>query len=164
MTDTRPVLLGMNNPHGPRSEFALYPIPATSAGGRIQAMSGLSRRDYLERFDRQNVLATVEWDAKRARLEAPIIRKALAGRIVIALGAAVNSVMRGGTEHELAPPFRWTPDGAGGWIAKAPHPSGRSTFYNDPLHRELLRIFLEETLAWQPEPSPISGPSQGVLL
>ena len=80
----------------------------------------------------------------RAREVAPALREELRGRRVVLLGAPVNSVMRGGTEHELAPPFRWTPDGHGGWMAKVPHPSGLNHFFNDPFHRQLLAIFMQE--------------------
>lgn len=141
--DPRPVLLGMDNPYGADPSMALYPLPARSAGGRLMKISGLTMSAYLQLFDRRNVL-DCGWDARRARERAPTLRAELAGRTVVALGAQVNSVMRGGTPHELAPPFRWTPDGHGGWIAKVPHPSGRGTFYNDPVNQELLRIFLEE--------------------
>lgn len=161
MGDTRPVLLGMNNPYGADPAMALYPLPSRSAGGRLQAMSGLSRGDYLRLFDRRNVL-TGEWSAARAKEARAALRSELAGRHVIVLGAEVNSVMRGGTEHELAPPFRWTPDGVGGWIAKAPHPSGRSTFYNDPLSQDLLRIFLEEAL-WHTTHAPAAESHSGSL-
>ncbi len=145
MTDTRPVLLGMNNPYGSSPRMALYPHPAKSAGARLWRFSGLDRDVYLERFDRRNVL-TGEWSMARAREVAPALREELAGRRVVLLGAPVNSVMRGGTEHELAPPFRWTPDGHGGWMAKVPHPSGLNHFFNDPLHQHLLAIFMEELL------------------
>lgn len=75
------------------------------------------------------------------------------------LGAPVNSIMRGGTEHELAGPFVWTPDGHGGWIAKVPHPSGLNHFFNDPMNRALLEVFMQELVEWSrthedPEPPP----------
>lgn len=133
----------MNNPYGADPAMALYPLPARSAGGRLQQMSGLSRTEYLRVFDRRNVL-TGEWAAARAREASPALRTELQGRTVVLLGAPVNSVMRGGTEHELAPSFRWTPDGHGGWMARIPHPSGLNHFYNDPLHRTLLEIFMRE--------------------
>ena len=146
MTYTRPVLLGMNNPYGADPEMALYPLPSRSAGGRLCQFTGLSRTEYLRVFDRRNVL-TGEWSAVRAREVAPALREELRGRTVVLLGAAVNSAMRGGTEHELAPHFRWTPDGHGGWMAKAPHTSGLNQFLNDPLHQECMRIFLQELIA-----------------
>jgi hypothetical protein len=123
--------------------MALHPLPVRSAGGRLQQMSGLSRGDYLRVFDRRNVL-TGEWSGARARDAAPALREELRGRTVVLLGSPVNSVMRGGTEYELAPPFRWTPDGHGGWLARVPHPSGLNHFYNDPLHKILLEIFMQE--------------------
>ena len=143
MTDTRPVIMGMNNPYGANPEMALYPAPATSTGGRLLRFSDLDKRTYLRVFDRRNLL-TGEWTMARAREVRESTRLELLGRTVVLLGAPVNSIMRGGTEHELAPPFRWTPDGHGGWMARVPHPSGLNTFYNDTVHQTLLAIFMQE--------------------
>jgi hypothetical protein len=143
----------MNNPVSSDPEHALYPQPPGCTGHRLWQMSGLSRWDYLEIFDRRNVLPGRDWSAAAARAAQPALRAELAGRTVVLLGAPVNSVMRGGTEHELAPPFRWTPDGHGGWMAKMPHPSGRSHFYNDPLARECARVFLQELASLSSRPA-----------
>lgn len=143
-TDTRPVLLGMNNPVSTAAHHALYPSPKGCTGWRLWQMSGLSEEDYLSRFDRQNLISGRAWDLREARKIAPGLRESLLGRTVVVLGSPVNSIIRGGTPHELAPVFSWTPDGAGGWIAKVPHPSGLNPFYNDALNRELLRIFMQE--------------------
>lgn len=143
MTDTRPVLLGMNNPVSSDPRMALYPHPPGCTGARLLRFSGLDRETYMA-LDRHNVLSGRAWSMAAAREVQSDLRAALLGRTVVLLGAPVNSIMRGGTEHELAPPFAWRSDGAGGWMARVPHPSGLNTFYNDPLHRECLRIFMEE--------------------
>jgi hypothetical protein len=142
----RPVLLGMNNPVSSDPEHALYPHPSACTGARLLRFSGLDRHTYLTAFERRNVLDGQQWSARAARERAPSLREELRGRTVVLLGAPVNSVMRGGTEHELAGPFVWTPDGHDGWLAKVPHPSGLNHFFNDSLHQELLAIFMAELL------------------
>lgn len=144
----KPVLLGMNNPVSDAPEHALYPHPPTCTGARLLKFSGLERSVYLSVFDRRNVIGGRAWDGRLARERAPALREEFRGRTVVLLGAQVNSVMRGGTEHELAEPFVWTPDGHGGWMAKVPHPSGMNHFFNDLLHRELLAIFMAELVQW----------------
>lgn len=157
----KPVILGMTNPYGADPRMALYPHPSTSAGGRLLKFSGLQKATYLSAFDRRNVM-TGTWVMSEARKLQPALREELAGRTVVLLGAPVNSIMRGGTPHELAPPFRWTPDGRGGWMAKVPHPSGLNPFFNNPLHQHLLAIFLEELL--EHGGTPPDTPIQGLLL
>jgi hypothetical protein len=144
----RPVLLGMNNPVSRDPAHALYPYPSTCTGARLLRFSGLDKRTYLSVFERRNVLDGQQWSTRAARERAPSLREELRGRTVVMLGAPVNSVMRSGTEHELAGPFVWTPDGHNGWLAKVPHPSGLNQFFNDPLHRELLAIFMAELVHW----------------
>jgi hypothetical protein len=141
-----PVLLGMNNPVSSDPAHALYPYPSTCTGARLLRFSGLEKKTYLTAFERRNVLDGQQWSARAARERAPSLREELRGRTVVLLGAPVNSVMRGGTEHELAGPFVWTPDGHDGWLAKVPHPSGLNHFFNDSLHQELLAIFMAELL------------------
>jgi hypothetical protein len=147
----KPVLLGMNNPVSSDPAHALYPYPSTCTGARLLKFSGLDKQTYLSVFERRNVLSGVEWSAKRAREVAPSLREELRGRTVVLLGAPVNSVMRGGTPHELAEPFVWTPDGYGGWMAKVPHPSGLNHFFNNHLHRELLSVFMAELVHFSQE-------------
>lgn len=140
----KPVLLGMNNPVSSDPEHALYPHPSTCTGARLLRFSGLDKRTYLTAFERRNVLSGQAWSTPAARAVAPALREELRGRTVVLLGAPVNSVMRGGTPHELAGPFVWTPDGHGGWMAKVPHPSGLNHFFNSQLHRDLLAVFMAE--------------------
>lgn len=158
----KPVLLGMNNPVSSDPRHALFTSPKGCTGNRLWLMSGLEKDEYLDGFERRNVLDSKHWNLKKAREAAPALRAEFMGRTVILLGAPVNSLMRGGTPHELAPPFVWTPDGHGGWRAKVPHPSGQNLYFNDPLHRHVAGIFLQETLEWcRTHEDP--GPPAGVL-
>lgn len=160
----RPVLLGMNNPISSDPRHALFPYPPGCTGHRLLVFSGLSRSTYLESFERRNVLPGQDWSAARAREVSPGLRRELLGRRVVLLGIQVNSVVRGGSRHELAGPWRWTPDDHGGWHALVPHLSGRSHFYNDHLNRALLAIFMAELAEWSREhaadPLPGAEPFQ----
>jgi hypothetical protein len=158
----KPVLLGMNNPLSGRPDYALYPHPPGCTGHRLWKFSGLDQDVYLNEFERRNVLDGKAWSMPEARKVQARLRAEFTGRTVVILGSPVNSIMRGGTPHELAPPFSWTPDGAGGWRAKVPHPSGLNPFFNDALHKALLAVFMEELLEWsQTHEDP--GPPAGVL-
>lgn len=138
----------MNNPQSSDPRHALYPAPSGCTGHRLWKFSQLSQDVYLEAFERRNVLDGRAWSIPEARKVQAGLRAEFLGRTVVVLGAPVNSIMRGGTPHELAGPFVWTPDGAGGWMAKVPHPSGLNQFFNDPLHRELLAVFMGELVEW----------------
>ncbi len=111
----RPVLLGMNNPISDDPRHALYPHPPNCAGARLQRFSGLDKNTYLSVFDRRNVIGGQQWDAKLAKTRAPALREEFLGRHVVLLGAPVNSVMRGGTPHELAPSSGRRTGTAAGW-------------------------------------------------
>jgi len=163
----KPVLLGMNNPVSSDPAHALYPHPPSCTGARLLKFSGLEKRVYLDTFDRRNVISGREWSAKEARTLAPALREELLGRTVVLLGAPVNSIIRGGTKHELARAFVWTPDGHGGWHALVPHPSGLNHFYNEPMHQHLLSVFMQELVHWsqtQEGPATGTGPRQAELL
>jgi hypothetical protein len=135
----------MNNPLSRDPAHALFPHPPGCTGHTLWRWSGLTKQEYLDRFERRNVLPGREWDLRDAREVAPLIRESLVGRRVVLLGSPVNSLMRGGTEHELAGAFVWRPsDARGGLMAMLPHPSGRNRFYNDPLAVAAAEIFMQE--------------------
>lgn len=165
-----PVILGMNNPISSDPRHALYPHPPGCTGHRLWRFSGLDQDVYLTAFERRNVLDGRAWSMPEARKVQPRLREEFQGRTVVILGQPVNSIIRGGTPHELAPAFSWTPDGHGGWHAKVPHPSGLNHFYNDPLNQALVEVFMQELVEWaqthdDPAPSPaaISAGVQGDL-
>lgn len=62
----KPLLVGEQNPYGADPKFALYPYPENSAGGRLCfKVFGLTRHEYLARFDRVN-LCSGKWSMSRA--------------------------------------------------------------------------------------------------
>lgn len=137
------VIIGMNNPLRPRSpEYALYPAPVNCAGWRLWKMlwarTSVTEEEYVERFDRRNLLQTREWKAARARDAAVALEPELLGRRVVVLGTAVRDAFR-------LPPVLVKPVSLRGitW-RQLPHPSGRCRWYNDPKNRAVAGLLLEE--------------------
>jgi hypothetical protein len=140
----KPLLVGELNPYGADPEMALYPLPENASGGRLQRILGLSRGEYLRRFDRVN-LCTGKWDATVARMRALEIVRERDGQVVVLLGAKVA----GAFLFDYTPFIRWgrSMDSRGpGVVYILPHPSGRNPQWNEAgaqeKARELLRDFL----------------------
>lgn len=127
----RPLLLGMNNPLSEDPEYDLYPYPEGSTGWRLWKMlpEGTPRAQYLEMFDRRNLLRTREWSASAARAAAVFLLPELAGRAVVVLGTQVRSALG----FPQVKPLVWHRCAAHqfDWVA-VPHPSGRNLWYNEP--------------------------------
>lgn len=143
--DKRPVLVGMNNPVSSEPQHALFPYPPGCTGHRLLAMlqsrvPSVTRRQYLERFDRRNVVSMQRFDAKTAKQGAIKLEQEFwgSGRTVVLLGA--DTVAAFG--H---PRFLLHPQLIGGvtW-RQIPHPSGRNLWYNDEVNRTLVASLLED--------------------
>lgn len=145
MTDPRTVLCGMNNPHSADPRLALYPAPSGVAGHRLWVMlhdvAGSSRREYLDGFDRRNLLTGV-WNAAAARDAARELWSTLNGRRVVLLGQAV---VNAANLHRM-PPLVWSVSDGVTWC-EVPHPSGRNLIHNDQIMRFAVGLLLEEELA-----------------
>jgi hypothetical protein len=116
------IIVGEQNPYGADPHFALYPAPEMSAGARLCRILGLSRRAYLDLFDRANLLTASAWSVPAARAAAAKIahpqRVLLGARVSAAFGLAFE-------------PF--TVGRVGEWTyAILPHPSGRCRIWNNP--------------------------------
>lgn len=131
----KPLLVGEANPYGTDPEFALYPLPENASGGRLARILGLSRGEYLRRFDRCNLCPSV-WSAPTARAAAADI---CAGpyRVVIALGTKVARAF--GYAYE--PVTRPRPG-----LILLPHPSGLNRAWADPTLAPRVRALLAEFL------------------
>ena len=144
------LLLGMNNPLSDDPEFDLYPYPEGSAGWCLWKMlpEGTTRRQYLDMFDRRNLLRAREWDQRAARAAAQELLPELGGRRVVVLGSQVRAALG----LPKAEPLVWykmlTPrvgqKAAAFSYAALPHPSGRNMWYNAPTNREAVGKFLVE--------------------
>ena len=117
----KPLLVGEANPYGADPDYALYSLPEHASGGRLARILGLSRTEYLRRFDRQN-LCPMEWSLQTARENAERIRGSSRAAVVL-LGAKVTRAF--GLAYV---PF--TTVGARFFIL--PHPSGLSRGWNAP--------------------------------
>lgn len=133
----KPIILGLINPH-PTED--LYIRPLGCSGHRLSLMLGKTDEDYLNSFDRRNLLTSMEDDPAEAakRFKSTL----LSGDQVVLLGEAVRRSLD--LPKMLIHPL--TVDGI--TYRQIPHPSGRNRFYNDPalkfLVGDMLRSLLEE--------------------
>jgi hypothetical protein len=135
----RPILLGMNNPLSTDTEHALYPLPEGCTGHRIFCMineilpaSGeISMRQYLEMFDRRNLLSVREWRARDARAAAIGFLAGLRRRAVIVLGQPTWSALG------LSPTTGLLRSDAyfESEFWRVPHPSGLNRWFNETRNR-----------------------------
>jgi hypothetical protein len=88
--DTRPVLLGMNNPVSSEPGHELYPAPPGCTGHRIWMMlnskTGASKSQYLRTFDRRNLVSGKTWSRGRAVEAGRVLIEELVGREVVVFG------------------------------------------------------------------------------
>jgi|HubBroStandDraft_2_1064218.scaffolds.fasta_scaffold14265_8 hypothetical protein len=130
----RPLLVGELNPYQPAEDedYALYPYPERSAGGRLcRLVMGLEPHRYIRSYDRAN-LCSVRWSLSAARLRAvqlsdehPVVPVALFGsRVCAAFGV----------------PF--APFTVSGRYALLPHPSGLCRIWNEPEAYDRARVTL----------------------
>jgi hypothetical protein len=142
VADTRPVLLGMNNPLSSEPKHALYPSPPGCTGWRIWNMlnekTGCSKSQYLRAFDRRNLVSGRVWSRGEAAEAARVFTDEMVGREVVVLGEEPRRAL--GLDKLLIHPqvvFGVT------W-RQLPHPSGRNPWYNDADCRALAATLLAE--------------------
>jgi hypothetical protein len=93
----KPILIGMNNPVSTRTGHELYPLPVGCTGHRIWDMlhqrTRATMREYVEAFERRNLVTGVQWDRTKARARAyeTLIELRGSGRTVVLLGNSVRS-------------------------------------------------------------------------
>ena len=132
----KPLLIGECNPYSSDPRFALYPLPERASGHRLCTLVlGLTRLEYLRRYDRVDLCAGARWNLNEARAKAREIENT--PRTIILLGAKVCKAFCCAFE-----PF--TIKRAGGIVAVLlPHPSGLCQLWRVPgafvRARELLR-------------------------
>lgn len=152
----KPLFVAELNPYGSDPRYALYPYPENSAGGRLCfKVMGLTRREYLERFDRVN-LCTGKWSIKEARERAVQIVKErvdawvretetspLPPPSIVLLGSKVVEAFGLRDQDKPFAPFvikRWNLLR----LIILPHPSGLSRAWNEPGAYERARGVLRE--------------------
>lgn len=141
----KPMLVGANNPLHSAPEYALYPYPPGCTGDRIFQMlesriPDIRRKQYLDGFERRNLVNSKVWDAKEAERGAAKLEQELwgSGRVVVLLGNDVRAAFR--HPRSLLHPYIV----GGVTYRQIPHPSGRNLFYNDATNRELVARLLED--------------------
>lgn len=143
--DTRPVLIGMNNPVSSDPSHALFPSPEGCTGHRLYEMlktrvPDVTRRQYLDAFVRRNLVPFKIYSAGMAAKCAAEIEQEYwgTGRTIVLLGLDVVKAFR----H---PRSLIHPQVIGGvtW-RQIPHPSGRNLWYNDEQNRFLVASLLED--------------------
>jgi hypothetical protein len=137
------IILGSSNPY---KSPPLWPDPPGCAGWNLWRMSGMTREDYLDKFEFRNLFASVEEEASAMHDRA--VRKTIGNkfavemsqdrRTVLILGGIARTAI--GLASQIIHPCR---HGAAVYY-QIPHPSGRNTFYNDPVCRDLIRLLLED--------------------
>lgn len=124
----------------------LYPLPAQSGGGRLYALTGLNRGEYLRCFQRMNLLYAFpgrwkrddRWPRKKARVAAQAVLPLLEGRTVIFVG---RNVARAFEVRDGVPWFTW---GQRDYrYVVIPHPSGRNHWYGKEPNRLISQAFWE---------------------
>lgn len=143
----KPIILGMNNPLSSDPAHALYPSPEGCTGHRLwrmlHARTGASRSEYLEAFDRRNLVGQRTWSRmSEAREAASHFLRELMGHVepitVLVLGAEPRDAIR--LPRVLVKPVEMY----GVTWRLVPHPSGRNLWYNVKGNRETVELLLEE--------------------
>lgn len=156
----KPLLIGQAPGPNTNPDLPLFPVPKTSAGGRLQQMTRLTRGEYLARFDRINLLPYFPGKQKRddkfpmtpAKLAARVLKPLLAGRTVILVGRNVADAFEFPSEfHDwvdwpVRRPCIVTRCPGLAHVAVIPHPSGRNHWYNKLENQEQSANFWEDFL------------------
>lgn len=148
----KPIIIGMNNPISTRPGHELYPAPEGCTGWRLwrmlNARTGASRVQYLDTFERRNVVLARGWNRVEARARAYEIVQELrdTGRTVVLLGRAVQEAFNYAMPGALPlPPLLIHPqESCGCTWRQVPHPSGRNTWYNSEENRKVVELLMEE--------------------
>jgi hypothetical protein len=132
----RPYLVGELNPYqatdvDPFGEYDLYPAPDGSAGERLcRYVLGLQRKDYLNLFNRRNLLRTQRWSVTSARAAARELVVHVRSAPLVLLGAKVAAAF--GLPFEPYSTRKWVGHEKEQVIVILPHPSGLSRAWNAP--------------------------------
>lgn len=156
----KPMLVGESNPYGGDPYYALYPDPPGCAGHRLcHKVLGMAEDEYLEAFDRVNLLDGPRWRVPVARTAARLLLRQTPkgkpvvlpshwiefGQPLILLGARVTRAFR----------LTYTPFALHAWcdglgdhrrILVLPHPSGRCRVWNEPGAIEKARRAVTELM------------------
>lgn len=144
----RTVLIGANNPLSSDSDRALYPYPEGATGWRLWRIFndayGTPRSQWLQIFDRRNVMGGKTWNMDRARITGRTLRNELVQASAVVFGHDARVALRLPERPWLVP----TVEDDGLVWRFAPHPSRRNMYYNDPVARQNVALMLWELADW----------------
>jgi hypothetical protein len=148
---TKPVLVGESNPYGDDPEMALFPLPRGCSGWRLcHTVLGMTKRDYLDRFERAN-LVFGNWSPSSAKFRAALLRAPkmvlLGSKVSMAFG--LEYIPMGRATLGLTPLCQ---------ALMIPHPSGRCRAWNDP---EVILQVRQAVAGFLPNLSPLFGQDYG---
>lgn len=126
----RPLLVGMLNSRTDDPDFALWPEPRGCSGGRLCAVFGMTRDEYLATFERTNLCISQWSDAVARARAAEIMRERVNDSPIVMLGALVAGAF--GFPYR---PFS-SPDRG---LVILPHPSGMCRIWNDKASAQRAR-------------------------
>lgn len=130
MAFVQPLLVGEANPYGAEPGMALYPLPERAAGGRLAAILGLTRGQYLRFFHRTN-LCPQRWSMRVAREQASIILRVETGPVVL-LGRKVAAAFGIYAQSPFTVCEHAEAHCSSMRLYLVPHPSGLNRAWNEP--------------------------------
>lgn len=144
----KPIIIGQAP--GPNTDpmRPLPPLPKSGSGGRIARFCDLSPEEYLETFDRTNLLYYFpgrwkrddKWPRREAEIAAAAVKPFLRGRDVILLGRNVARAF--GYPAQQLDFHTWFRDEVWGFsVSVVPHTSGRNKWYSKQNNEEVSREF-----------------------
>jgi len=149
----KPLLVGQAPGPNTDPDLPLAPFPRSSAGGRLAEFAGLTADEYLDLFDRTNLLHTFpgrtkrddKWPARHAEIAASAMKPLLGGRSLILVGRNVAEAFGYPAQHLDFHQWFFDPK----WkysVSVVPHTSGRSHWYRKPGNMELAKNYWEEAI------------------
>lgn len=148
----RPLLVGQAPGPSTDPDYPLY--PTTNSGRALCQLMGVDGHEYLDTFDRVNLLYSFPGRHKRddkfpvrdARIAAEAMAPLLQGRPVVFVGRGVAEAFGCPSSllgfHDWQHNPRWQFD-----MAVVPHSSGRSRWYNNSANRAEATAFWADFVA-----------------
>ena len=145
----RPILVGLHNPHSSHPSDALHPLPIGASGSRLFSMikeyaRDMTVQDYLDGFDRKNLVAGLGIYLDTSVPAKVMLETLPKNATVVMLGTGVAWAFRKALQIREQFPLIHPRVADGITWRMIPHPSGRSTLYNDPTMRALVGMMLAD--------------------
>lgn len=143
----RVLIVGEHNPHSRDDRHALHPHPPGAAGARLCKILGMAPCEYLETFDRVNLLKTAKWDRKKAHDAAQNLTHAR--RILLGANVAAAHGLKF-LPFERFQLYTFGPRPTTTDVLVLPHPSGRCRIWNDKASTEAARAAVKQFMEGAP--------------